>query len=77
MKLSCNKKTFDTKQDAAIRRNEINKEEGTNKMNSYFCQICKGYHLTSKSKNQYRKRKEFLIQETEYWNRKLKIKQEI
>lgn len=73
--MNCNKKPFDSMEEANLRAGEINSENKSNRMRPYRCS-CGKIHLTSKSKEEYKKRslekRKFLRIEADYWETKFK-----
>ena len=85
MDFICNKKTFETPQEAQKRANEINKENKSKgdktKLRPYRCKKCRKMHLTSMHRKKYQatkdvgarnntREKKFIKQEGEYWESK-------
>ena len=83
----CTKKQFDDKKIARARAVEINEENVKNKddtrLRAYFCDVCKKYHLSSMTKEEFKKydpkvraskrKANFLRRETEYWESKFGV----
>lgn len=87
---TCSKKQFSTGQEANERANEIMNEVansgGKQYMRPYKCEVCGMYHLTSKRKSDYKKKRKktvdeitkirqdrFIERESEFFIKKFKI----
>tara|TARA_R110000796_G_scaffold248124_2_gene374559 strand:- start:14522 stop:14779 length:258 start_codon:yes stop_codon:yes gene_type:complete len=84
--VGCEKKTFESKELASIRLEEIKIEGGKEKtpLRVYKCDKCEKFHLTSITRDTQKKInkrregiknkpfKDFLNRETEYWENKFK-----
>ena len=81
------KKRFTDKKKARTRAVEINKENreknDETRVRSYFCDECKGYHLSSMTKEEFKKydphhralrrKANFIRRETNYWEQRLGV----